>query len=53
VHEKVHDRAKIFIDECECMTYEERLRMTGLTTLETRRLSDEMVENVKRFRRKI
>jgi len=34
----------MFITECEGMTYEERLRTTGLTTLETRRLKADMLK---------
>jgi len=34
----------MFIDECEGMSCDERLRMVGLTTLETRRLRADMIE---------
>jgi len=44
VLEKEQRRATRVINECGAMTYEERLRMTGLTTLETRRLRADMVE---------
>jgi len=37
VLEKYPLRAPRFIDECGGMEYEERLRIVGLTTLETRR----------------
>jgi len=44
VLEKVQRRATRFINECEGMTYEERLRPTGLTILETRRLRADLLE---------
>jgi ribonuclease P/MRP protein subunit RPP40 len=44
VLERVQRRATRMIDECKGMDYEERLRITGLTTLETRRLRADLVE---------
>jgi len=44
VLEKVQCRATRFINEYEGMTYEERLRTTGLTTLETRKLRADILE---------
>jgi len=39
-----NDEPSRFIDECGGMAYEERLRIVGLTMLETRRLRADMVQ---------
>jgi hypothetical protein len=44
VLEKVQRRATRMIDECKNRTYEERLKITGLTDLETRRTRADMLE---------
>jgi len=51
VLEKVQRRATRFIDECVGMLQKDRLRMVGLTTLETRRLRADMIEVYKILRR--
>jgi len=43
-------QASRFIDECRGMSYEDRLKMVGLTTLETRRLRADMIEVYKILR---
>ena len=42
--EKVQRRATRMIEECRGLNYEERLKLTRLTTLETRRLRADMIE---------
>ena len=42
--EKVQRRATRMIEECKGRTYEERLEITGLTTLEARRTRADMLE---------
>jgi hypothetical protein len=42
--ERVQRRATRMINECKGRTYEERLRITGLTNLETRRTRADMIE---------
>ena len=42
--EKVQKRATRMIEECKGLSYEERLKLTQLTTLETRRLRADMIE---------
>ena len=44
VLERVQRKATRNIDECKGMEYEERLRVTGFKTLETRRLRADLVE---------
>jgi hypothetical protein len=44
VLERVQRRATRMINECKGRTYEERLRITGLTNLETRRTRADMIE---------
>jgi len=44
VLEKVQRRATRFIDEFRGMSYEDRLSMVGLTTLERSRLRADMIE---------
>jgi hypothetical protein len=44
VLEKVQRRATRMIDECKNRTYEERLKITWLTDLETRRTRADMLE---------
>jgi len=52
VLEKVQRRASRFINECggRPMSYEDRLRTVGLTTLETRRLRVDRIEVYKFLR---
>ena len=42
--EKVQRRATKMIEECRGKSYKERIRMLGLTTLETRRVRADMLE---------
>ena len=42
--EKVQRRATRMIEECKGLNYEDRLKLTRLTTLETRRLRADMIE---------
>ena len=42
--EKVQKRATRMIEECAGKTYEERLQIVGLTTLECRRLRADLIE---------
>jgi len=42
--ERVQHRATKMIEDCKGMCYEERLKVTGLTTLESRRLRGDMIE---------
>ena len=44
VLEKVQRRATRMIIECKGKTYEERLKLVGLTTLENRRLRSDLIE---------
>ena len=45
--ERVQRRATRMIEGCKAKSYEERLRMLGLTTLETRRLRGDLIETFK------
>ena len=45
--EKVQHRATKMITECRGLNYERRLSMTGLTTLEDRRIRGDMIETFK------
>jgi len=42
--EKVQNRATRMIEECACKTYEERLKIVGLTASECRRLRAYLME---------
>ena len=42
--ERVQHRATKMIDECKSLSYEDRLKITGLTTLEDRRTRGDMIE---------
>lgn len=42
--ERVQRRATRMIEECNSLGYEERLKITGLTTLETRRIRADLIE---------
>lgn len=42
--EKVQRRATKMIEECRGKSYKERIKMLGLTTLETRRVKADMLE---------
>jgi len=48
--EKVQRRATKMIDECRGLKYEDRLKVTGLTTLEARRNRGDMIEVFKTIR---
>lgn len=50
VIEKVQRRATKMIEGCKNLSYEERLRVLGLTTLETRRLRADLIEVFKIMR---
>jgi len=50
VFEKVQRWATRFINEGGSMSYEDRLKMVGLATLETRRLRADMIEVYKILR---
>ena len=42
--ERVQRRATRMIDECKSYSYEDRLKFTGLSTLEARRIRGDMIE---------
>jgi len=44
VLKKVQRRATRFIDECRGISYEDRLSMVSMTTMETRRFRADMIE---------
>ena len=47
--ERVQHRATKMIEECKGLSYEERLKETGLTTLTDRRLRGDMIEVLKQY----
>ena len=43
-YERVRRKATRMIEECNSLGYEERLKIMGLTTLETRRIRADLIE---------